>query len=69
MYVASIDTVFSAQCCIHYDVMAVDGGDSKEVKAQLVGVTKIYSSDQAFAAVTQKGAVIAWGDANCNPPL
>lgn len=38
------------------------GGDSSAVKAELTGVTQVYSSDFAFAALKSDGTVVTWGD-------
>ena len=39
------------------------GGDSGEVQDELRGVEQICSTEQAFAALTGDGQVVAWGDA------
>ena len=44
------------------------GGDSSSVQSKLKGkvVTKIYSTEKAFAAVLKEdGGVVTWGDVNC----
>ena len=39
------------------------GGDSSEVSSQLQsGVTKIFSTDTAFAALKEDGSVVTWGN-------
>ena len=38
------------------------GGDSDDVKDQLVDIKAIYSTNSAFAALTKNGSVITWGD-------
>ena len=40
---------------------APDGGDSSAVAGQLTGVTDVYSTYSAFAAVKDDGSVVTWG--------
>ena len=41
------------------------GGDSSSVASDLTsGVTKLYASHRAFAAIKTDGSVITWGDSN-----
>ena len=44
--------------------LAINGGDSKRVQAELTAVDTIYSSDYAFAAKLTNGHVVTWGDAD-----
>ena len=37
------------------------GGDSRTVQAALIGVKKISSTGDAFAAVLKDGTVVTWG--------
>ena len=37
------------------------GGDSSAVKAELTGVTQVYSAGAAFAALKSDGTVVTWG--------
>ena len=37
------------------------GGDASAVSGQLTGVTAIYRTARAFAAVKSDGSVVAWG--------
>ena len=44
-------------------VCYTDGGKiTSELQRELVNVTKIYSNDEAFAALRSDGTVRAWGD-------
>ena len=38
------------------------GGDSSQVKEQLISVQQIQASERAFAAILESGAVVTWGD-------
>jgi hypothetical protein len=38
------------------------GGDSSNVKDQLINIKEIYSTFNAFAAVLNNGTVITWGN-------
>ena len=40
-----------------------NGGDSSPVAASASGVSRVFSSASAFAALTDHGSVITWGDA------
>ena len=38
-----------------------NGGDSSQVREQLVRVQQIQSTDDAFAAILDDGSVVTWG--------
>ena len=37
------------------------GGDSSQVREQLVGVQQIQATCEAFAAVLETGSIVTWG--------
>ena len=40
------------------------GGDSSSVSTSLSGVTEVFSTEFAFAALKDDGSVVTWGDSS-----